>query len=81
MCGESTEKYFNIVGWILQVGTWLFLILYFVFQKPALIVICAIFYLIYLLMEFCSPTSSYLCNKSSTQGMYEKMKIYFQTLQ
>ena len=79
MCGESTEKYFNIVGWILQVGTWLFLILYFVFQKPALIVICAIFYLIYLLMEFCSPTSSYLCNKSSTQGMYEKMKIYFQT--
>ena len=79
MCGESKEKYFNISGWIFQVGTWLFLILYLVFQKPAIIVICIIAYLIYLLLEFFSPTSRYLCNKSSTEGMYEKMKLYFQT--
>ena len=36
-------------------------------------------YLIYLILEFCSPTSKYLCHKSSDQGMYQKMGIHFRT--
>ena len=36
-------------------------------------------YLVYLILEFCSPTSKYLCNKSSDQGMYEKMGRHFRT--
>lgn len=77
MCGESDEKYFNIIGWILQIGSWLLLILFLVLHKTALLVAFIIFYLLYLLMEFCSPTSRYLCNKSSHKGMYEKMRDYF----
>ena len=79
MCGKSDEKYFNIAGWILQTGTWLFLILFLVLHKTALLVIFILAYLLYLLIEFCSPTSSYLCNKSSHDGMYEKMREYFHT--
>ena len=36
-------------------------------------------YLIYIILEFCSYTSKYLCNKSSDQGIYHKMGKYFQT--
>jgi hypothetical protein len=36
-------------------------------------------YLVYIILEFCSPTSRYLCHKSSDQGMYEKMGRNFQT--
>ena len=79
MCGKSDEKYFNIAGWILQTGTWLFLILFLVLHKTALLVIFILVYLLYVLIEFCSPTSSYLCNKSSHDGMYEKMREYFHT--
>ena len=79
MCGKSDEKYFNIAGWILQTGTWLFLILFLVLHKTALLVIFILAYLLYLLIEFCSPTSSYLCNKSSHDGMYEKMREHFHT--
>ena len=79
MCGKSDEKYFNIAGWILQTGTWLFLILFLVLHKTVLLIICILAYLLYLIIEFISPTSSYLCNKSSHDGMYEKMKEYFHT--
>ena len=79
MCGKSDEKYFNIIGWILQIGTWLFLILFIVLHKTGFLIIFILAYLLYLLMEFCSPTSRYLCNKSSHHGMYEKMKEYFHT--
>ena len=73
------EKYYNISGWIFQVGTWLFLILFIVIHKTALIVLCIIAYLLYLLIEFFSPMSRYLCNKSSNLGIYEKVRTYFQT--
>ena len=36
-------------------------------------------YLIYIILEFCSPTAKYLCNKSSDQGIYQKMGRHFQT--
>ena len=79
MCGKSDEKYFSIAGWILQTGTWLLLILFLVLYKTVLLIICILAYLLYLIIEFISPTSSYLCNKSSHDGMYEKMREYFHT--
>ena len=79
MCGKSDEKYFSIAGWILQTGTWLLLILFLVLHKTVLLIICILAYLLYLIIEFLSPTSSYLCNKSSHDGMYEKMREYFHT--
>jgi hypothetical protein len=36
-------------------------------------------YLVYIILEFCSPTSKYLCNKTSDQGIYQKMGAHFQT--
>ena len=42
-------------------------------------VLFGVIYLIYLILEFCSPTSRYLCHKSSDQGMYSKMGRNFRT--
>ncbi len=36
-------------------------------------------YFIYLILEFCSPTSKYLCNKKTGAGMYENMGEIFRT--
>jgi len=36
-------------------------------------------YVIYLILEFCSSTARYLCNKSTDQGIYEQMGTYFKT--
>jgi len=36
-------------------------------------------YVIYIILEFCSPTCSYLINKQIDQGMYEKMGKLFST--
>ena len=42
-------------------------------------ILFGILYLIYLILEFCSPTSRYLCHKSSDQRMYSKMGRNFRT--
>ena len=65
MCGHSDEKIFNIVGWIFQVAIWSCLILFLILHKNLLLIALIAAYLIYLLLEFISPTSRYLCNKSS----------------
>ena len=36
-------------------------------------------YVVYLILEFLSPTARYLMNKSDDKGMYEKMGIHFRT--
>ena len=36
-------------------------------------------YIVYIILEFCSATAKYICNKSSNQGMYEKMGEHFMT--
>ena len=36
-------------------------------------------YLVYIILEFCSPTASYLCHKKTGSGMYEKMGDLFRT--
>ena len=75
---------FTSLCWIFQTICWASLILFiFMYTKDSksvdYIVIFGIFYLFYLIIEFCSPTSRYLCHKSSNQGMYEKMGRNFRT--
>lgn len=70
--------------WIFQILCWGSLIgsLVMYAQDPDSPGIFASFgtcYFIYAILEFCSPTSRYLCNKSSDQGMYEKMGRNFKT--
>ena len=50
-----------------------------IFGAEIAFIIFGFCYLVYLILEFSSPTSIYLCHKSSCQGMYEKMGQYFQT--
>ena len=80
-CCNCSETTYNVFGWIFQVATWVFFICSFAskFQQPAFFVPAFLFYFIYYIIEFCSPTASYLCNKSTAMGMYEKMLQYFRT--
>ena len=80
MCGKYKEICCNVFGWIFQISTWTFLIVSLVIPETYFFVILGLVYLIYIILEFCSPTSSYLCNKNSSQGIYEQMSKYFKAL-
>ena len=68
--------------WIFQLFTWgcLATSLYFFLtqQKWAIFIAVGVCYLIYIILEFRSVTAKYLCNKSSDQGLFDKMGKYFQ---
>ena len=75
---------YNTICWTIQIACWATLILSIVMytKDPSstdCLIIFGILYVFYLSLEFCSPTSRYLCNKSSDQGMYEKMGRNFRT--
>ncbi len=89
--GEQKENNccFHFFCWFFQIGVWAAIALNIV-----LLVISkgqdqnaqngaygglGFFYVGYLILEFCSPTCKYLCNKSSDQGIYEKMGRHFRT--
>ena len=89
--GEQKEHncVFHFFCWFFQIGVWLGIVANVLI---ALRVIPAdpaatngaygglgFFYFFYLVLEFCSPTSKYLCNKSTDQGMYQKMGVHFRT--
>ncbi len=88
MLDQGSQKENNccyITGcWIAQIACWASLVaslIIYIGNKDN-IGIFGLFgfcYIVYLILEFCSPTSRYLCNKSSDKGMYEKMGINFQT--
>ena len=63
--------------WLFQVSCW-GLLIGGIFSTT-LFITFAIIYIIYIILEFCSKTSRYLCNKSTSQGMYDKMGYYFRT--
>ena len=85
--GSQTENNccYNFFCWFFQVAVWaaLGVLIFFIISKGSNLnaVLGALggTYLIYIILEFCSPTSKYLCNKSSNQGIYEKMGAYFRT--
>lgn len=76
-CWKAGCWIFQILCWVSLVGS---LIMYI--KDPEAVGVFSSFgfcYLVYIILEFCSPTSRYLCNKSSDSGMYEKMGRNFQT--
>ena len=81
MCGNCNKEIcFQVFGWIFVLSTWSFIILSLVFREnPAFIASAIIAYIIYIIIEFCSPISRYLRNKNNSQGIYKKMSIYFRT--
>ena len=64
MCGKNKEICCNVFGWIFELSTWTFLIVSLVIPETFFFVIFGLVYLIYIILEFCSPTSRYLCNKN-----------------
>ena len=76
---------FNTFCWILQILVWLFLIFTIVFfvadvsaKIPVLILFIA-FYIAYISLEFCSMVCKYLCNKTSENGIYNKVSSYYRS--
>ena len=84
---QEESKAYKCSLWFFQVIVWILLIITIIVACVAkdsgpkllsLIIFC-IAYFIYLLLEFCSPTSHYLCHKRTENGMYEKMGKLYQT--
>ena len=75
---------YHTACWIFQILSWISIVASgIIYSKnndnSVAFVAFGIIYLIYIILEFCSPTSKYLCHKSSDQGIYQKMGIHFQT--
>ena len=75
-CNKVFCWIFSVVIWILIIG---FIILYINNSTLTLVYPLIGFYIVYLVLEFCSATCSYLCNKSTACGMYEKMGNLYKT--
>ena len=72
--------------WIFQILSWISLVLCGILiskdggtNKDEIFVLFGVIYAIYITLEFCSPTSKYLCHKSSNEGIYQRMGMHFQT--
>ena len=74
---------YNAACWIFQITSWATLITSIIIVanngNPAIFASFGVSYLVYIILEFCSPTSKYLCNKTSDQGIYQKMGQHFRT--
>ena len=73
---------YHAICWIFQITSWATLIVSIIYAIKGSAGFFAAFgttYLVYIILEFCSPTSKYLCNKTSDQGIYQKMGAHFQT--
>ena len=77
-CFHSFCWFFQISVWGLIIAT---VILVCLPDKNYIITlpILGVFYLVYFILELCSPTAKYLCNKSSDEGMNQKMIRFFRT--
>jgi len=81
--GDQEEKKgaYQYFCWFFQLGVWLMIILSIVLDSPTgAYIVLGIFYVIYLILEFCSSTSKYLGNKKNSQNMYESMGQNFRAL-
>ena len=85
--GDQIERktIYDYLCWVFQIGVWLSFVLVIILAiagaeaKNSVAFIFGFFYLVYICLEFFSPTSKYLCNKRTSEGIYEKMGIYFRT--
>ena len=71
--------------WFFQISVWILLVtsIVLIFLKNEIyskfLIAFGVADFIYLILELCSPTGKYLCNKSSDEGMYQKLLVYFRT--
>ena len=75
---------YNTTCWIFQILSWVSIIVSGIMyskkkENSAAFGSFGLFYLVYIILEFCSPTSKYLCHKSSDQGIYYQMGRHFRT--
>lgn len=70
--------FFQILCWGAIVGA-VFIFLKNPKNKVLLLIICAAVYLLYLIIEFASNTSSFLCNIKSVKSCYNAMRELFKT--
>ena len=85
--GKQIEKkgcnYYSC--WFFQIALWIILVIIIILAiagseaKSLVAFYLGLCYIWYLYLEFRSSTSKYLCNKNSSEGIYEKMRIYFRT--
>ena len=89
---ENKDCCFPFFCWLFQIGIWIAtigkILLYFYqshINKEYVIFLenyanfAFYFYIIYIILELCSPTSRYLCQKKSEGGIYSKMGELFRT--
>ena len=81
---RSGNACLSFACWFFQLATWglIGFLIVTLFGKGELQVpgiLFGISYVTYIILEFCSPTCSYLMNKQVDQGMYEKMGRLFAT--
>ena len=74
------EIRFSIYGWILQIATWILLILSLIYKFDSTFTYLVITYLFYIIIELSSPTSYYLYNKISSREIYQTINKLFNTL-
>ena len=67
----------NIFGWLFQLITWILLIFSIIYKHIVLYIFLGINYLIYIIIEFCSPISFYFLNKITAEEIYQKMNKFF----
>ena len=75
---------YNTACWIFQILSWVSIIVSGIMyskkkENSTAFGSFGLFYLVYIILEFCSPTSKYLCHKSSDQGIYYQMGRLFRT--
>ena len=63
------ETCFTFFGWMFQLATWTFLILSIFEKKIYIFIIFNVVYLIYIILEFCSPLAQFLHQKNSAEGI------------
>ena len=82
---KAENRCMKIFCWSIQILVWVMILSTIVCSilRPKAASGCAaglgVFYIIYMVIEFCSPTSHYLCHRRTGNRMYEKMGELFRT--
>ena len=84
----------SIFCWVFTIGAWCFIIMLFLIVLPLpdscdslqddiksiYIFIGLGFYIIYIILELCSPTTKYLTNKNDSEGIFSKFGSFFRSV-
>ena len=80
---NTNNRILPILCWVFSAIVWILLIIYIITFVSSRLYTCLypliICYIIYFVLQLCSSTASFLCNKNSDQGMYQKMGNLYMT--